>query len=538
MRLRLALVMAALSAAAPATAAAAVSLVPIGDFSSPVHITAPPRDTSRLVVVERGGTVRLVVDGVTQVQPFLDLTTLVESVEPERGLLSLAFSPDYATTGRLYVYYTGKTTAAPNQGDIVIDEYRSSGAAATRVDIGTRRTLLTVPHPRGNHNGGQLQFGPDGYLYAATGDGGGGGDPDANGQKLSSPLGKLLRLDPRPGFPVAPADNPFGTAAPLVWAYGLRNPFRFSFDRETGDLTIGDVGQNFVEEVDYVAKAAGNGRGANFGWVVLEGRYRYDQANPDALTLADPQSYPAANVLPVIEHLHSETWCSVTGGYVVRDPNLPDLLGRYVYSDFCKGDLTSALLGPNGATGDAPTALHVDNPSSFGEDGCARVYVASLLGKVFRLSDGGACAGPAPVPPALPPMPGDVPAPPAPPPPPPTGDTTPPQLVVSRRARQRLARVVTVKVRCDERCRVRATGTVRVRLRRGTRSFVLRAVTRAGAAGQTLTLRVALPRAARTSGRAALAAGRWVMVSIALRATDASGNERRRRVGIRLRPPR
>ena len=374
-----------LRALAPAPAEAAPALAQIGDFNRPVYVVAPPRDIHQVFVVERGGTVRLLVDGTLRTRPFLDIRNLVQTGdgrEDERGLLSIAFAPDYATSGRFYAYYTSRQPPAQRAGDIVIDEFRRSAADPEVADPATRRTLVAIAHDQyQNHNGGQLAFGPDAMLYAGTGDGGGGGDPLGSGQSVGSQLGKLLRLDVRPGAGLYPADNPFGAAGPSVWSMGLRNPFRFSFDRLSGDLAIGDVGQNEIEEIDFVPRAAGWGRGANFGWNILEGSNRYGQDRP-----ARPDELPSGYVGPVIQHPHSAGWCSIAGGYVVRDPALPELYGRYVYSDYCKGDLYSAVLSAGGASGDAAVGPHVTGLSSLGEDGCGRIYATSIDGPVYRLA--------------------------------------------------------------------------------------------------------------------------------------------------------
>jgi hypothetical protein len=239
--------------------------------------------------------------------------------------------------------------------------------------------------PDPNHNGGLLEFGPDGLLYIGTGDGGGAGDQHGargNGQSLGSLLGKLLRIDPRAAGGRAyriPASNPFvgrAGARPEIYSYGLRNPWRFSFDRRTGDLAIGDVGQDAVEEIDFVPK--GRGRGANFGWRPFEGNRRF----------VSGESAPG-HVGPVIVQTHGDGWCSITGGYVVRDPGLHALAGRYVYGDFCLGRIYAARLRAGGATGDGPLALpRVSALSSFGEDARGRVYVTSLDGPVYRLATG------------------------------------------------------------------------------------------------------------------------------------------------------
>jgi glucose/arabinose dehydrogenase len=291
----------------------------------------------------------------------------------EQGLLSIAFAPDYARSGRFYVYFTDRS------GDQRIVEYHR--ATATRADPGSARLVLRMADHESNHNGGLMLFGPDGHMYVGTGDGGGGGDrhgPRGNAQDLGSLLGKILRIDPAPsrGRPyTVPSGNPFtgrAGARPEVYAYGLRNPWRFSFDRRTGDLSIGDVGQNAVEEIDFVRR--GRGRGANFGWRVFEGRSRYT-----------PGESAPGSVRPVITRSHANGWCSITGGVVVRDPALAGLRGRYVFGDFCKGRVQSARLSAGRARSVRTTSLHVASLSSFGEDARGRVYATSLDGPVYRL---------------------------------------------------------------------------------------------------------------------------------------------------------
>ncbi|MDP8943574.1 MAG: PQQ-dependent sugar dehydrogenase, partial [Actinomycetota bacterium] len=357
----------------------AARLERVGHFASPVHVTAPPGDDRRLLVVEQAGVVRVVRGGRTLSRPFLDIRGSVLD-GGERGLLSIAFAPDYERSRRLYVYFTD------NRGDIRIQEFRRSRRSADRADRRTRRSVLRQTHRQfANHNGGQLQFGPDGLLYAALGDGGGSGDPFGRAQSLRTLLGKLIRIDPRRtrgGRPYrTPRSNPFyrrSGARRQIFALGLRNPFRFSFDRATGDLTIGDVGEGTQEEVDFVARAAGGGRGANFGWNHYEG----DRLFPGGGPLSRAGTY----VPPVLTYGHRGGACSIAGGYVVRDPGLPALAGRYVYGDFCTGELRSAVLRPGRATGDAPLGREVPRLSSFGEDARGRVYAASLAGDVYRLA--------------------------------------------------------------------------------------------------------------------------------------------------------
>ena len=344
-------VLLALTATAPASAA--VRLDSIGRFANPVHVAAPPSDSRRVFVVERPGTIRIVRDGRTNDRPFLDIRSRVRCCG-EQGLLSVAFAPDYAESRRFYVFFTERPS-----GDLRVFEYRASSDADI-ADPGSARAILRVPHRRfTNHNGGQVAFGPDGLLYVSTGDGGGGGDPLRNGQNRRSLLGKILRIDvSRRG------------ARPRVYAYGLRNPFRFSFDRSTGDLTIGDVGQDAVEEVDHLRR--GTRAGTNFGWSVFEGTRRMRRGSV------------RNHRRPVIQHTHRAGWCSIIGGFVVRD-RASDLYGRYVYGDFCKGDLYSARLGSGGARGVRRVGVRVPNLASFGEDADGHIYAASLGGTVYRL---------------------------------------------------------------------------------------------------------------------------------------------------------
>ena len=285
--------------------AEALSLQSVGGYSEPVYVTSDPGDPDRLFIVERAG--RIVLKTPTRTSTFTNLTPLVESGYQERGLLSMAFAPDFATSRLLYVYYTGK-----DAGSIHIAELRASGDVADRA---TLRNVLTIPHPSyPNHNGGQLQFGPDGYLYIGTGDGGGGGDPFENAQSTGSLLGKILRIDPRRSGTqpyTVPADNPFvGSAArPEIWSLGLRNPYRFSFDRVTGALTVGDVGQGDWEELDFSPSPTA-GRGINFGWDCREGRHPFESTGCPAGGLSDP----------VFEYSHSNGGCAITGGYVGPRP--------------------------------------------------------------------------------------------------------------------------------------------------------------------------------------------------------------------------
>jgi glucose/arabinose dehydrogenase len=348
-------------------------LTRIGRFDAPVYVTQPPGDHRRLFVVEQGGKIVVVRGRHVLGRSFLDLTSKVVS-GGEQGLLGLAFAPDYARSGRFYVDYTDVN------GDTRIVEYRR-GSSPDRANPRSVRQLIFQDQPEANHNGGQLAFGPDGFLYIGLGDGGGGDDqhgPIGNGQNLGTLLGKILRIDPRPsgGRPYGiPPDNPFvgrSGAKSAIYAWGLRNPWRFSFDRATGDIAIGDVGQDHVEEIDF--RTRGNARGVNFGWRAWEGTRR-----------EDPGLRVPGAVGPVLEYTHDRGGCSVTGGYVIRDGRLPALNGRYIYGDFCAGDLFTAKLGQDGARGNRRLGLHVDALSSFGEDQRGRVYVTSLSGPVYRL---------------------------------------------------------------------------------------------------------------------------------------------------------
>jgi glucose/arabinose dehydrogenase len=510
---------------APPAARAAPVLAQIGDFNRPVFVVAPPRDTRNTFVVERGGTVRLLVDGTLRGRPFLDIRSLVSTSDgrdDERGLLSIAFAPDYAASGRFYAYYTSRQPPAAHAGDIVVDEFRRSASDPEVADPGTRRTLIAIEHnDYQNHNGGQLAFGPDAMLYAGTGDGGGSGDPLRSGQNVGSRLGKILRLDIRPGLPVAPAGNPFGAAGPEVWSLGLRNPFRFSFDRLTGDLTVGDVGQADIEEIDFVPKAAGWGRGANFGWSILEGANRYGAGRP-----ARADELPAGYVGPVIEHAHSAGWCSITGGYVVRDPALPELYGRYVYGDYCKGELWSAVLTPSGAAGDGPVGLRVGGLSSLGEDGCGRLYAASIDGPVYRLATTGACAGPAPLPydNAAGSGPGAR----------TRADKVKPAIRLRVAGRQRVLGkgFIAVRVGCNELCRLVVGGRLLIK-GAGRRSKLVRA-RRTLAANARVTLKVPVSLPARRLLRARFASRPLALVRLAVAATDAAGNRRLRKALVVL----
>jgi len=371
----------ALAAVLPAGAAAkprvgdgrgGVELRKLGEFDSPVHVDNAPGSKKLLFVVEQPGTIS-VLRGRREIgRPLLDIRNLVKCCG-EQGLLSVAFAPDYAQSGLFYVYYTG------SGGDVNrVDEFRATGA--TTAGPGSRRTVIEFAHPAfSNHNGGQLQFGPDGYLYIATGDGGGGGDPFGNAQNPDSLLGKLLRIDPRPGNAGAYgilADNPFAGPTPgldEIYSLGLRNPWRFSFDAKTDRISIADVGQGSWEEVNH--ETLSGARGANFGWNAFEGTRRFDETTPA----------PAQHQPPIHEYENGGANCAVVGGYVVRDRKLKSLYGRYLYADLCAGELRSSVPGLRGARKDRPLGKAISSPTSFGEGVRKRIYATSLEGEVWRL---------------------------------------------------------------------------------------------------------------------------------------------------------
>jgi glucose/arabinose dehydrogenase len=356
---------------APTARVARARLIKVGTFSAPTYATGAPGDTQRLFVVEKAGRIALVLRGHWISRPFLDISNLVNSNSTEQGLLSMAFAPDYAHSRRFYVDYTDRT------GDVRIVQYLRAAHNQNVAERSSAKTVLTIPHHNAtNHNGGQLQFGPDNDLYIGVGDGGMENDPFRLGQNNRVLLGKLLRISPKAGGGYSiPAGNPFvGRVGkrPEIWAYGLRNPWRFSFDRRTGDLVIGDVGQDQQEEIDFAPR--GSGAGANYGWSVWEGDRREHAGRA-----------PGA-VFPVLVKLHSQGYCAIIGGYVVRDRSLPSLYGRYLYGDDCKPQISSVKLTPGHARGDRFTGLSVPELSAFGQDTLGRIYAVSLAGPVFRIA--------------------------------------------------------------------------------------------------------------------------------------------------------
>ena len=348
-------------------------LVRVGDFQQPLTVTGAPGDRKRVFVVQKSGQVELILAGHKQSRPFLDLSGSVNSSGGEQGLLGLAFPRDYAKTGFFYVDYT------MSNNDLRIARFRRSAANPNLADPASGRTVLNIDHHAyTNHNGGQLAFGPDGFLYIGVGDGGSEGDPEGNGQNTDSLLAKILRIDPSPnGGYTIPSSNPFAGKAGHrgeIWAYGLRNPWRFSFDRLTGDLIVGDVGQDRYEEIDFQVK--GTGAGANYGWSVYEGDQRFK-----------PGSAPHA-VFPSVVLPHTSGYCAVIGGFVIRDHTVPSLYGQYLFGDNCHTQIEAVRLGRSGARGLHATGLQVSSTSSFGEDAAGHVYISSLAGPVYRLAQG------------------------------------------------------------------------------------------------------------------------------------------------------
>jgi len=339
-------------------------------FDQPVFVTHAGDD--RLFVVERGGTIRMIEEGAVVESPFLDITDRVGSDASERGLLGLAFAPNYGETGLFYVNYTDL------DGNTVVSRFQSPADGAFD-GAESEQVILTQEQPYPNHNGGMLAFGPDNYLYIGLGDGGSGGDPEGNAQRLDTWLGKILRIEVDPEFtdgkPYAvPEDNPFvgdPEALPEIWSYGLRNPWRFSFDRETGDLWIGDVGQSEYEEVSVIAVDDG---GANFGWNVVEGPACFVEAECD----------PSTFVEPAFSYTHSSgSGCSVTGGYVYRGEQFADLFGVYLLADFCSGLIWG---GGVDAAGEMVFSESVESGfqlSSFGEGVDGEIYVTDFGGGVY-----------------------------------------------------------------------------------------------------------------------------------------------------------
>jgi cysteine-rich repeat protein len=351
-------------------------------LSSPVYVTAPPGDVSRIFIVQQTGAIRILEWGTLLPTPFINLSAKI-SCCAERGLLSMAFHPQYATNGRFYVDYTDTA------GRTVVASYQVS-ADPDIADPASESILLQVSQPFSNHNGGQLAFGPGGYLFISMGDGGSGGDPFGNGQSLDTLLGKVLRIDVDGAAPYAiPPTNPFaGPGDPgldEIWAYGLRNPWRLSFDELTGDLYVGDVGQNSFEEIDYQPVTSPGGE--NYGWNIVEG---------NGHCFSPPTGCDQTGLtLPVLEYSHAEG-CSVTGGFVYRGCQMPDLHGRYFFADFCTAFIRSFRIVGGTATDmmdhtselAAGGGFSIGSISSFGQDARGELYITDLGGEVFKIVPG------------------------------------------------------------------------------------------------------------------------------------------------------
>ena len=346
-------------------------------FVQPLLVTHAGDGSGRIFVVEQTGLIWVVEsDRTTLSEPFLDFSLqlpdkLFEGGYSEQGLLGLAFPPDYENNGFFFINYTDRA------GDTVLSRFSVDVNDPNRAGDSSEEVLLTFDQPFANHNGGHLAFGPDGYLYIGLGDGGSGGDPQGNGQNLGVLLGKILRLDVDSGAPYAiPADNPFVAtegARHEIWAYGLRNPWRFSFDRATGDLFIGDVGQNAYEEVSF--QPGDSAGGENYGWNYMEGLHEFEPGPP-----------PADAVAPIAEYAQTQGGCAVTGGYVYRGPALPEAAGVYFYGDYCSGLLWTLTRDAGGAWQNA-LAFDTDfSISSFGEDEAGELYLVDLSGGIYRLA--------------------------------------------------------------------------------------------------------------------------------------------------------
>jgi len=374
----------------PAEAATPLTTIRVASgLQRPLFVTHAPGDFERLFVVEQAGRIRIIKDGVLLPTPFLDITAMVRDTGNEQGLLGMAFDPNYPTNGLFYVSFTN------NGGNSAIRRYRVS-ANPDVADPNSGDTLLRVNQPFSNHNGGWIGFGPDGFLYVALGDGGSACDPGQRAQDLNALLGKMLRIDVHgDDFPndvlrdyAIPPDNPFVglSGADEVWAYGLRNPWRPSFDRLTGDLWIADVGQNAIEEIDF--QPASSAGGENYGWDCKEGTQcaSVSGCGSGACDCADPNL-----VDPIYEYTHSDD-CSITGGYVYRGCAIPDLVGQYFFADFCSARIWTMTYDGLNVTVQERTAeltpgggLPIDSITSFGEDAFGELYICDRGGEIFKI---------------------------------------------------------------------------------------------------------------------------------------------------------
>ena len=364
--------------AAPSAAAVKLTVVATG-LSNPVLVTSPNDGTHRLFIVQQTGSIRIVQNGVLQPGTFINLASSV-SKGGEQGLLGLAFHPSFKTNRKFYINFTDV------HGATVVREYKASATNPNRVQKGSGRTIIRIAQPYSNHNGGNLAFGPDGYLYIGMGDGGSGGDPGNRAQNINSLLGKMLRLNINgtsgsKAYRI-PSTNPYVGKAGLdeIWQRGLRNPWRFSFDKVTGSLWIGDVGQNRYEEVDRAVKTStGDGRGYNWGWHVMEGFHCYAPSSGCSTS---------GKRLPLLEYSHSTNGrCAITGGYVYRGTAIPSLAGWYVYGDYCSGEVLA--VSSTASSRPAPVTLFGTGSgrlvSSFGQDWAGELYVVDLGGTVYRI---------------------------------------------------------------------------------------------------------------------------------------------------------
>lgn len=353
-----------------------IKLTPVvTGLTQPVFATHAGDHSGRIFIVQQTGQI-LIWNGTTlNATPFLDVSSIIKA-SSEQGLLGLAFDPDYASNGFFYIVYTDQSTV----GDDVLARYKVSSGDPNVADTASAQILLTVTEPETNHNGGMIAFGPDGYLYLGLGDGGGGGDQHGdpgNGQDKNTLLGKILRLDVSSAPPYAsPPDNPFvGVAGDdEIWAYGVRNPWRFSFDKTTGDLYIGDVGQGAQEEIDF--QAAGTAGGANYGWRIREGNLCYNPSSGCGT--------PAAYVAPVAVYDHTNG-CAVTGGYVYRGAAFPGLVGVYLYGDYCSGKLWGLYKNASNQWVTSLIRTTSYNISSFGEDENGELYIVDYGGQLIRI---------------------------------------------------------------------------------------------------------------------------------------------------------
>ena len=345
--------------------ASSLNLVQVSDgLIEPLYLTHAGDD--RLFIVEKRGTIRVLEGGQLSSTPFLDIRDRILSSGYEQGLLSVAFHPEYGLNGYFYVNYTDQA------GATIIARFQREATNPNQANLESEQILMRIPQPFVNHNGGQLQFGPDGYLYIGMGDGGSAGDPQQRGQDRTTYLGKLLRIDVDGNDPYSlPEDNPFVGMSSIrneIWAIGLRNPWRFSFDRQTGDLFVADVGQSLWEEINF--QLAGSEGGENYGWDIMEGNHCFSDSNCDSSGL----------LLPVGEYGHEAGNCSVTGGYVYRGGAVPEMNGNYVFADYCSGSIWRLYQSPDGTWSQAQIADTDLFISSFGEDISGELYLLDLIG--------------------------------------------------------------------------------------------------------------------------------------------------------------